>query len=329
MFAIAAAAIACAGPLAAFDRGNVLLENQISPQSIGSTTPSFELWQHIGLPYAVGVGSPLIYKSVPFTGPGHFLAPAPDEIVFHSDQTVSVWDGVNHLFTEPGKGYTDIIHDDAELGEIAPMAMGNFLVPERSTAPPRVPRVIRFNLQGRVAEYPLPEVFDPVTGRNSGADHIELLSDQCTLLYSAGTARVGRLDICTGSAKSDFVTLSAGDAAGAIRQLSGGDILVASGNAILQFTINGSPRRRYPFAGVTHIALSTDGTTFWAAGVDASVASLRHFDPAAAGTEGSSVPLGNPEMTSFVVPTNVDDLVVVGEWRAAAAAQQRRRLVRH
>jgi hypothetical protein len=301
-------------PAHAFDRGDVLLENRVQ-----STVPTYELWDHFGWRFAVLTGFPLIDKTIPFTGPGHFIAPAPNEIVFHSDRTVSVWDGAPHAYNEPGKGYAEIFTDDAELSEIAPMRSGNFLVAERG------PKLIEFNLHGRVADHAFPN--------SLGARHIELLADQCTVLYTTGNDdpagnRVHRMNICTQQPQTDFASLTAGEYAGAIRQLQTGDVVVANGNAILQFNAGGSFVRSYPFPGVTHLALSTDGLSFWGAGVNEGRAELRHFDPSVADGKPESVQLGNDEMVTTSVPDDVSDLVVVGEWRAALTTVGRSRAVR-
>ena len=299
-----------AAPLAAFNRGEVYFEHRSSLP--GSSRVSFEPWVFDPQwDYAVATATPLIYKIVPMFGAGHFFiqarsvgsfAPRPDviEVVFHSGGTVSVWDGVNHIFTEPGLGYTELFHDYAELGEIAPMRSGNFLVPENAA----FAKLIEFNVQGRVAEIPFPN--------GIGAEHIELLGDQCTLLYGVAN-RVARMNICTGPAMTDFATLAAGETAGSIRALPGGDVLVASGNAIVQFTAGGALLRMYPFAGVTHIALTPDASGFYAAGVSAGKATLRFYGAP------REIPIGNPGMTDAYVPQRADDLVVVGEWRAATA----------
>jgi len=302
--------LATAAPLAAFERGEVYFEHTSTYP--GNASPYSEVWVFApGFTHAAGAGAaPLIYKDVPMFGEGHFFIPAPNEILFHHDQTVSVWDGVNHLFTEPGLGYTELFHDDAELGEIAPMRPGLFLVPERGTAGARL---IVFSAQGRVAEIPFPN--------GLGAEHIELLGDRCTLLYGLGN-RVARMNVCTRAALSDFAVLSADESVGSIRQLPDGDVLVASGDAILLFSAGGALLRAYPFAGATRIALTPDGGAFYAAGVNAGKAELRFYG------DGQAIPLGNPEMQSITVPLQADDLVVVGEWRAAAQPMPRQRAVR-
>jgi hypothetical protein len=295
-----------ATPLAAFNRGEVYFEH--SATLPGDSRPAYEAWMFApGLSFAFAAGaSPLIYKAVPMFGPGHFLIQVPNEIVFHDEGTISVWDGVNHIFTEPGLGYTELFHEDAALGEIAPMRNGDFLVTAGL-------QLIEFNVRGRVREIAFPNVVSP--------EHIDLLGDQCTLLYDAGN-RVARMNICTGAALSDFAVLAAGETAGSIRALPNGDVLVANGNAILRFTADGGLLTSLPFPGVTHIALTPDGGEFYAAGVSGEKASLRMY-PA-----GREIALGNPEMQSAYVPVEGNDLVVVGEWRAATSPKARQRAVR-
>jgi hypothetical protein len=320
-----------ATPLAALDqRGYVYLETRMQDPGLGDKTSSF-LWLHTGWVYAFGAGAfPLIYKYVPFAGPeGHFLIPAADQIVFHYEQTVSVWDGVPRSFTAEGKGYDDIFSDDTELTEIAPMRSGHFLVAERSNDRARGAKLIEFTVHGRVAEYRFPELV--VNDQTLGAMHIEVLADQCTVLYTLGNDdpagnRVRRFNICTQQAQSDFTALVAGEYAGSIRQMANGDVIVANGSAVLEFTSRGSLLRTYQLPGVTHIALAPDGKTFWAGAVNLDTADLRHFDPAS-GDAGESVPLGNPEARSLFFPVGIDDLVVVNEWRAATSASLRVRAV--
>ena len=151
----------------------------------------------------------------------------------------------------------------------------------------------------------------------AGAKYLEVLGNDCTVLYSTGSdARVRRLDLCSGEMEADFTSLSGGDLAGAIRQLPGGDVLVAGGSAVYQFTSDGALLRSYPLNGVTHIALAPDGATFWAAGVDGNRTFLRRVDPR--GSASVSVRLGSPYSQTIEVDEAVIDLVVVGEWRASA-----------
>lgn len=318
-------------PLAAINRGDVLLEHRTnSPHSEQSS--GYDLWLHTGFKYAMNAGGwPLLYKAIPYYGSGRFFIPAPDQMVFHHERTVSTWDGVLRVFTEEGKGYNEIFTADTDLGEIAPMRSGNFLVAERWNDRERGAKLIEFNGHGRLAEYRLPELLTS-DDRALGATHIELLADQCTVLYTSGADHpaVRRFNICTRRAEADFAALTPGAYAGAIRKLPNGDVLVANGNAVLHFTADGGLLRMYPVRAVTHLALSADGATFWAAGVDRGMAYLRHFDPAAANPDLGSVPIGNPGMVSLGVPVETGDLVVVGEWRTATVpVKTRTRAARH
>jgi len=297
-------------PLFAFDRGNVLLEDR-------TQTASYEVWLHFGWRYALPIATPLIYKAIPYIGPGHFIVPAPNELIFHDGRTVSVWDGVNRIFTEEGKGYNDIFTADTELSEIIPMRNGRFLVAERWNDLATGARLIQFDLNGRLAGYRFPTLVD-AQNRAVGAEHIALLADQCTLLYTLGSDApasnaVHRMNICSGEAESDFATLIGGEEAGSIRQLAGGDVIVANGSAVLQFNPSGSLVRTYEFPGVTHLALTVDGSSFWAAAVHDDQQALRHYDPSAPDGRPESVQIGNDEMRTIVVPAAVSDLVVVGE----------------
>lgn len=185
------------------------------------------------------------------------------------------------------------------------MRSGNFLVAQNGS-------LLEFNARGVVAQHRLP----------GSASHIELLADQCTLLYSGGN-RVAQFNICTNEPLPDFVVLRNGAEAGAIRQLPNADVLVADGVAVERFTRDGKLLSMFPFIGVTHIALSVDGLSFWGAAVDGERAYLRHFELDTTATE--TIPLEDPPpaMTS-TVPFAIDDLVVVGEWRASAAVGRRR-----
>jgi hypothetical protein len=330
------AAFALALPLAAFERGDVLLENRTHAQTSASSESSFDIWMYSGGAFALPLATVLSEKQIPYMGAGRFLVPSGNKIVFHHDQTVSAWDGVARRFTEEGKGYSDIFQADTELGEIAPMRSGNFLVAERWNTAARGAKLIEFNLKGRVTDHAFPVLTDPATNRVVGASHIELLADQCTVLYTVGNDHplnnvVRRLNICTNQAQTDFASLPAGQYAGSIRQLPDGSVLVANGSAVLQFTGQGSLLLSYPFQGVTHLALNPDAKSFWAAGVDLDQANLRRFDVGIPDSGSARLPLGNEGAQSFVIPLDVSDLVVVSEWRAATNKEMRPRFrpVRH
>lgn len=326
-----------AAPLAAFERGDVLLENHANATARGPGL-AFDLWQYSGGNFAIPVQGLTGEKSIPYSGAGHFLVPLPNKIVFHQDETVLAWDGALQPFRtdSSSKQFTEIFRDDTELSEIAPMRSGNFLVAERWTDNTRGAKLIEFNLQGRVAGYAFPELIDPSTGRAVGARHIELLSDQCTVLYAVGKDHplnnvVRRMNICTGEPRTDFGSLVAGQYAGSIRQLRDGSVLIANGSAVLQFSAEGSLIRSYSFPGVTHLALTPDGTAFWAAGIDLDQSVLRRFNVGFPDSGSSRLQLGNDGSQILDIPLDVSDLVVAGEWRAATVkvAKTRSRSVRH
>jgi hypothetical protein len=267
------------------------------------------------------------------------LMPAPSHFVFHRERKVSMWDGVWRPLTEPGPGYDVLFTADTELGEIAPAGDGRYLVPERWNARAAGAHVLEFDANGLVRRHRLPEVEEPGTGRVIGARHIELLGDRCTLLYTNGfdgpsPNRVRRMDLCTGAALPDFVQLPYGQYAGVVRQLPGGDILVANDTEVLQFDGGGKLRHAYPFERVRHIALTPDGKSFWALGLpsEPSMPSeaqgmLRLYDLSAPFVVRPAFPVINWEANAAPA-TELIDLAIVGEWRAAVARSRTRSIRR-
>lgn len=244
-------------------------------------------------PTAAYVGDIGIYKPVPYWA-GHFLMPGSSFVVFHDRHTVSFWDGVPIPLSDPRPAYSNIFSDEAELTEIAPMRSGHFLVAEAQSDSGA--KLIEFDVQRKIAEY-----------RFGGARHIELLSDQCSLLYTTGDARVRRFNICTRQTESDFASLLPGESAGSVRQMPNGNVLVATGKGVVTFQADGSFWTYSPFDGVTHVALTPDGTSFWAASPKPE---LRHVDPSDGAFDRVDLGYSGPAV-------DVQDLVVVGEWRAS------------
>jgi hypothetical protein len=313
--------IACAAPVMA-QRGWVYVVNR-------TQTAADEWIYDPQWSYAIGSGAfELIYHPVPYSVEGPFLVPAPRHYVFHYERTVSMWDGVQRYFTEPGKGYDEIFTSDTELSEIAPMGGGRFLVAERWNTRERGAHLIAFDANGRITEYRLPELIDDAN-RAVGAMHLELLADRCTLLYTTGAEhfagnRVQRMNLCTRTAMPDFAVLPRDSYAGAIRQLPNGEVLVANGDAVLHFTAAGTLMRSYEVSRVTHIALSPDAKSFWAAGVHDHEGILRRYDLAMPYSVNPAVPLGNPQRKSSETPEATTALVVIGEWRAAYGGRKLR-----
>ena len=288
----------------AFDRGSVLTE-------VTRNNAGLLLWQP-QWDYAVELGLRLIDAPVPYaSSEGQFFVAAPNKILFHFRGTMYVWDGVHRRFDSADPGYSPIFHEDAAMTEIAPMRSGNFLVAGE--------KLIEFNTRGRVAEHALPQ----------RAEFLELLADQCTVLYSAGRV-VHRFDRCTGESGGDFATMLFDENAGSIRALPDGDVLVANALGVLRYSPAGVFRSMYLAPGVTHIALTPDATEFLAGGTLDGRPFLDRFALTDVVPE-QDIPLGNPGMQSLPVPERVTELVVAGEWRASSPppAPSRTRSARH
>jgi hypothetical protein len=316
---------------AALTPGEVFLRDRTTSPTFGGTS---DLWIYSGGRYAGFAGGvALIYQVHPWDGAEHLLLRAPNLVLIEKQRTVSLWDAVERYYSDPETGVRQLVTSDTDLGEIAPARSGNFLVPERWAAPDVGAKLIEFNLGGRVAEYPLPKIPDPAHNRVLGATHIELLGDGCTLLYTLGNddpngGRVRRFNLCTRAAEPDFVVLPAGDYAGALRQLPTGDVIVANGSAVRQYTPQGLPVRQYAFNGVTHLALTPDGHAFYAAAADHKKGDFRLYQVDAANDPPQSIQLGNDAMQSPFVVAEIIELAVVDEWRAAQVPV-RTRAVRH
>lgn len=307
-------------PALAYPPGWVFVVNQTPDGYVDN-------WLTDGRGEAAGVAWELLYHPVPFLDGGQFLLPGQNRHIFHFERTVSMWDGVPRVYTEPGEGYDELFTADTELGEIAPKGHSRFLVAERWNTRERGAHLIEFDANGRIREIRFPELIDAETNRAVGATHLDLLRDRCTLLYTADSNRVMRMNICTGAALSDFATFDAGTTAGAIRALPNNDVLVANADVIHHFDASGALLRMYLVPGVSHIALAPDGTSFYAAGVSEAEGVLRRFDLATAAVENVAVPLG--KLGHSYPATQTVALVVANEWRAATAEPAKTRAARH
>jgi hypothetical protein len=275
-------------------RGEVFIET-IEHSAFGTT--QYHLFGHA--PEQL-FAYPIAFGELPFEIAGRAPLRAVGTSLFLGDgDTIYFWRGSELI---------PVLQHEREISEIAPMRNGNFLAAERFG-----PKLIEFNLGGRVREYDFP-----------GAAHIELLADQCTLLYTDGDQgdAVHRMNLCTGQQLADFATLGTGYA-GAIRQLPGGDILVADGRGVSRYTASGSFSRFYAFPGATHIALIENGDAFYAAGISEGIGELREFEVTRA-EEVRTVILAGPRPHRLASTVGVTDLTVAGEWRASAAVSRRR-----
>jgi hypothetical protein len=316
-----------------YDTGNVLLKNH-------STAPGYaltldDLWVYFGGDYTLMTGATaLIYQPSPIAGAARFLIPAPNVLVYEKGRTVSVWDGSTHFYGEAETGTRDILTADSDITEIAPARFGHFLVAEQWNTPDVGAKLVEFDFGGVVAEYRLPTIFNAAHDRVLGANHIEVLSDGCTVLYTLGLddsnpGRVHRFNLCTGAAEADFsIPTSSLEYAGSVRQLPNGNVLVATGKSVRELTPEGVPAYEWAFENVTHLALTPDGHAFYAAGVNQQKEDFRFYNLFSRGAPPKTIQIGNPEMKSLFVPDRVLELEVVSEWRAAVVPM-RTRAVRH
>lgn len=302
-----------------------------------------EVWSYLPgfTSMASSSGWTLASKSVPYGWPGWFIVSDPRAVLFHDGRTVSFWDGVVRSAWDPGKGYDDLFTDAAQLGEFMRIRSGHYLVAERWAGLPKQAAIVEFDLSGAIREYPFPPLPETDKNRSIGAEHFELLSDGCTLLYAGGDegseirSHVRRMNLCTATAEPDFAVLMRGQSAGSIRELRTGEILVASGDSVLKFAPAGALIRSYVMptarftATVTHLALSPDGSTCYGAGIDQGAPKLYRFDPYAADARLEKFAVGNPEMQPPETATAIHSLVVVGEWRASGSGVRSRAVSRH
>jgi hypothetical protein len=246
-----------------------------------------------------------------------FFSPGAHQLLFVENNTL--------MRSPDGTGRTSIVFSNtAPLSEVAPMLNGNYLVGERSNDPKTGARLIEIDPHGRpVAYYVLP--LEQTSSSAVGAVHFELLEDNCTVLYDTGVLhsdwrRVRRFNICTNRAEPDFARVpDAEQTLGSIRQLPGGDVLIAAGD-VFRYSRDGVLRRSY-LVRTMFIALTPDGSAFWTT------------DDGGRGRESMlrRISLDDP-VTVLSVPLEqfATGLTVVGEWRASVspASTPRSRSVR-
>jgi len=220
-------------------------------------------------------------------------------------------------------------------GEILQMRSGDLITAERYRLG-GLPRIVRFNSSGDVlwvyeltGAPPRAWYFGSEPNSFVGAEHFDVLRDQCTLLWTPGPSaarnggiRVRVFDICTGRAASDFTTLPPEiEQLGAIRALPNGDVLIATPVDIRRFNAAGQQVAEYRApvlfgrlmsSAPTFLALTPDASGFWAAVGDA----VQRID------------FASPDLIAarFRMDSGgtINLLAVVGEWRASLATPRRR-----
>jgi hypothetical protein len=239
------------------------------------------------------------------------LAPAPDRILVSLEYFVGL--------STDGATISDRLLIDSgmtNLGEIVAMRGGDFLVAERVGRTNRLaPRLVRFNVAGEILRIYELELI-PRWSLSVGPAHMELLSDQCTLVYTLGDdydlRRVMRYDVCAGRPMPDLLMLEGlFQYVGSIRQLPDGDLLIAGGHQVRRYDARGTQVAVYNVPAL-RIALTPDASGFWA--VDRWT--LQRIDFAR--------PTVLADRVSLPHLGNVRALAVLGEWRAATNFIKRR-----
>lgn len=206
-----------------------------------------------------------------------------------------------------------------------PMRSGEFLVGAELYQDPVVPRIVKFDDAGTIqAVYTLPYE----TGV-WGVQAMELLSDQCTVVwlasvypgYEARRFVVRTFDICTSLPGPERFTIpDEGSWPQFIRKLPNGDFLIATYAEVARYSAGGTRLERYPVTllpvsltprELTSIALAPDGSGFW---LLVTGSRLVKVDLPTSQTEVSVVPF---IATDYVEPVYPRGLTVYGEWRAS------------
>lgn len=245
------------------------------------------------------------------------FAPAPDRLLVSQVSSVAV---SNDAATIAARHLAAA--NVTDLGEIVAMRSGELLVAERNgRSAGHPPRLLRFNASGevlRVYELELIRRGNYYTW-SAGPAHMELLSDQCTLVYTLGfdpdRRRLMRYDVCAGRTMPDLFALPSSYYSGAIRQLPSGDLLIATYGDVRRFGSDGTLRETYPVPAV-RLALTADAGGFWAA--DYWTLHRVDFVRPALIAERIALPL----FRGFA--PEVRALAVVDEWRAATRFIKRR-----
>lgn len=250
--------------------------------------------------------------------PQYFFAPSPDRIFLSSLDLVEL--SVNGAWTF-SNFYWPWPRGRAVAG-MAPMNNGDYLIAQPWTQSFGA-GIIRVNAQGSVvATYALPVEF-VFEGMPVGPYHIELLSDQCTVMYVAAATLeelhlVRRHDICTRQELSPFAELapSFGEI-NAVRQLPGGDILVATDEAVLRYSPDGALLVTYPYPA-RYFALTPNASGFWAVEDIRGVLTQTYI---------RRIDFADPTVVAFeadIGPSHgLNGFAVVSEWRASAAKRSR------
>jgi len=209
------------------------------------------------------------------------------------------------------------------LTNIVPLRSGEFLVGEQS--PWVLSRLVKFDGAGQVtAVYTIPP--EPWL---RGASVIEVFADQCTVAWTPNYMReqtdvrllnsVRAFDICANAPRPDLlVRPGEWNFVYDIRQLSNGDLLLATARDLERYDRGGAQVAVYPYRELNGFALTPDGRGFWTS-TESEVRRIEFAAPDVVAARFAGA-LFNPGIIG-----------VVGEWRASLqpAPPARRRSMRH
>jgi len=207
-------------------------------------------------------------------------------------------------------------------GEILRTRSGDLLIAELFRYGGK-PRIVRFTPAGDVLWiYEIADAPQYTGMQYAGVAHMELLADQCTLLWTPNTGtryQVHTIDICSGSAKADFLNAtwqfeSDIEQIGSIRALPNGDVLIATQKDVRRFDKSGKKVATYK-APEPLIASPLDAETFLALTPDASGVWIGRYNLI------HRIDFASPSSPPVTFMTNggtsLFALGVAGEWRAA------------
>lgn len=130
--------------------------------------------------------------------------------------------------------------------------------------------------QNRIDKYDL--AGNPITTfpTSTSTDWIDLEADRCTMLYTAESAKIARINVCTNTAGTDFAS-GLPSSCFALRIRVGGEVLAACNDRVLRFDAAGTVIKTYLEAsfGATGTLfgfnLDPNGTSFWTANTSGNV----------------------------------------------------------
>jgi hypothetical protein len=244
-----------------------------------------------------------------------FVAPAADRIFRFTFETIWL---TTDRWRSPETARL-FYRGSTNIDAMVPMRSGHYLVAEVSNAAP-VGKLVELDANGAiVGTHPLS--FGNPQGPMPYVVAMELLADQCTLVYTGRAPRddeahhIRRYDICTRQQLPELTTIpfSFSEEIYAVRQLPGGDFLFGGETEVRRTTRDGFPVAAYPFSG-RWLSLTPDASGFWFANVDFS------NNPPAPARIGR-VDFSNPHAVAYEphlgVVHGVNGFTVIGEWRAS------------